>query len=182
MGLLAGMVTFPVVMSFGLKEVVDGSTLGTIFIALPAGLASLGGVGRVVAVVFFALAYIAAITSAVSLLEVPVACLIDRLGVSRPRAVWGSAAVIFVAGLPAARSLDALGWMDSVFGGLLLILGGLLLSLLLGWVLPERFRKDLDASGTPPALQGMLLVMLRWVAPPVVAIGLVLSVLDLVKA
>ena len=181
-GLLAGMVTFPVVMSFGLKEVVDGSTLGTIFIALPAGLASLGGVGRVVAVVFFALAYIAAITSAVSLLEVPVACLIDRLGVSRLRAVWGSAAVIFVAGLPAARSLDALGWMDSVFGGLLLILGGLLLSLLLGWVLPERFRKDLDASGTPPALQGMLLVMLRWVAPPVVAIGLVLSVLDLVKA
>ena len=49
-------------------------------------------------------------------------------------------------------------------------------------MLPERFRKDLDASGTPPALQGMLLVMLRWVAPPVVAIGLVLSVLDLVKA
>ena len=181
-GLLAGMVTFPVVMSFGLKEVVSDSTLGTIFIALPAGLASLGGVGRVVAVVFFALAYIAAITSAVSLLEVPVACLIDRLGWSRPRAVWLSAAVIFVAGLPAATSLTALGWMDSVFGGLLLILGGLLLSLLLGWVLPDRFRKDLDASGTPPVLQGLLLVMLRWVAPPVVAVGLVLSIVDLVKA
>ena len=181
-GLLAGMVTFPVVMSFGLKEVVSESTLGTIFIALPAGLASLGGVGRVVAVVFFALAYIAAITSAVSLLEVPVACLIDRLGCSRPQAVWLSAAVIFVAGLPAAMSMKALGWMDSVFGGLLLILGGLLLSLLLGWVLPDRFRKDLDASGTPPLLQGLLLVMLRWVAPPVVAVGLVLSVVDLVKA
>ena len=181
-GLLAGMVTFPVVMSFGLKEVVSESTLGTIFIALPAGLASLGGVGRVVAVVFFALAYIAAITSAVSLLEVPVACLIDRLGCSRPQAVWVSAAVIFVAGLSAATSIKALGWMDSVFGGLLLILGGLLLSLLLGWVLPDRFRKDLDASGTPPLLQGLLLVMLRWVAPPVVAVGLVLSVVDLVKA
>ena len=78
--------------------------------------------------------------------------------------------------------MKALGWMDSVFGGLLLILGGLLLSLLLGWVLPDRFRKDLDASGTPPLLQGLLLVMLRWVAPPVVAVGLVLSVVDLVKA
>jgi NSS family neurotransmitter:Na+ symporter len=181
-GLLAGMVTFPVVMSFGLKDVVSGSTLGTIFIALPTGLASLGGFGRGVAVMFFSLAYIAAITSAVSLLEVPVACLIDRLGWPRQRAVWACTALIFVAGLPSAMSLDALGWMDSVFGGLLLILGGLLLSLLLGWVLPERFNKDLSASGTSPAVQMLLLVMLRWVAPPVVALGLVFSVLDLVKA
>ena len=40
-GVLAGMVTFPVVISFGLQEVVSGSTLGAIFIALPTGLASL---------------------------------------------------------------------------------------------------------------------------------------------
>ena len=79
-GLLAGMVTFPVVMSFGLQDVISGSTLGTIFIALPTGLGSLGSPGQPVAVLFFALALIAAITSAVSLLEVPVACLIDRLG------------------------------------------------------------------------------------------------------
>ena len=70
------------------------------------------------AVLFFALALIAAITSAVSLLEVPVACLIDRLGWSRARAVWVSTALIFVAGLPAATSTEVLGWMDSVFGGL----------------------------------------------------------------
>ena len=181
-GIVAGMVTFPVVMSFGLQEVISGSTLGTIFIALPTGLASLGAAGQLVAVLFFALALIAALTSAVSLLEVPVACLIDRLGWPRQRAVWACTALIFVAGLPSAMSLDALGWMDSVFGGLLLILGGLLLSLLLGWVLPERFNKDLSASGTTPAVQMLLLVMLRWVAPPVVALGLVFSVLDLVKA
>ena len=47
-GILAGMVTFPVVMSFGLKEVISGSTLGTIFIALPTGLASLGAAGQLV--------------------------------------------------------------------------------------------------------------------------------------
>ena len=180
-GVLAGMVTFPVVMSFGLKDVISGSTLGTIFIALPTGLASLGAAGQVVAVLFFGLALIAALTSAVSLLEVPVACLIDR-GWSRSRAVWLSAALIFVAGLPAATSMDVLGWMDSVFGGLLLILGGLLLALLMGWVLPERFRNDLEGSGTPPALQGLLLLMLRWVSPPVVAVGLVISVIDLIKA
>ncbi len=180
-GVLAGMVTFPVVISFGLQEVVSGSTLGTIFIALPTGLSSLGAPGQFVAVLFFGLALIAAITSSVSLLEVPVACLIDRLGWSRSRAVWVSTALIFVAGLPAATSLDVLGWMDSVFGGLLLILGGLLLALLLGWVVPNRFQDDLQGSGTPVPLQRLLLVMLRWVSPPVVAVGLVISLVDLVN-
>ena len=175
------MVTFPVVISFGLQEVVSGSTLGTIFIALPTGLSSLGSAGQLVAVLFFGLALIAALTSSVSLLEVPVSCLIDRLGWSRARAVWVSTALIFVAGLPAATSLDVLGWMDSVFGGLLLILGGLLLALLLGWVVPNRFQDDLEGSGTPVPLQRLLLVMLRWVSPPVVAVGLVISLVDLVN-
>ena len=179
-GLLAGMVTFPVVMSFGLQDVISGSTLGTIFIALPTGLGSLGTTGQLVAVLFFALALIAAITSAVSLLEVPVACLIDRLGWSRSRAVWVSAALIFVAGLPAATSMEVLGWMDSVFGGLLLILGGLLLALLLGWALPARFQEELSHSGSPIWLQRFLLVMLRWISPPVIAVGLVISVIDLI--
>ena len=181
-GLLAGMVTFPVVMSFGLQDVISGSTLGTIFIALPTGLGSLGATGQLVAVLFFALALIAAITSAVSLLEVPVACLIDRHGWNRSRAVWVSTALIFVAGLPAATSMEVLGWMDSVFGGLLLILGGLLLALLLGWVLPARFQEELSHSGSPIWLQRFLLVMLRWISPPVIAVGLVISVVDLIPS
>ena len=181
-GLLAGMVTFPVVMSFGLQDVISGSTLGTIFIALPTGLGSLGPSGQLVAVLFFALALIAAITSAVSLLEVPVACLIDRLGWSRSRAVWVSTALIFVAGLPAATSMEVLGWMDSIFGGLLLILGGLLLALLMGWVLPSRFQEELSYSGSPVWLQRFLLVMLRWISPPVIAVGLVISVIDLIPS
>ena len=180
-GIVAGMVTFPVVMSFGLQEVISGSTLGTIFIALPTGLASLGAAGQLVAVLFFALALIAALTSAVSLLEVPVACLMEQLSWSRTQAVWVSTALIFVAGLPAATSMAVLGWMDSVFGGLLLILGGLLLALLLGWVVPGRFQKDLSESSTPPVQQRLLLLMLRWVSPPVVATGLVISVVDLLK-
>ena len=178
-GVLAGMVTFPIVMNFQLQDLIGESTMGAIFIAVPTGLASLEQGGTLVALVFFGLALIAAITSAVSLLEVPVACLIDRLGWSRSRAVWVSTAVIFVAGLPAATSSEVLDWMSNVVGGLLLIVGGLLLSLLLGWVLPERFEQDLAESGTSPGLRRLLLVMLRWVAPPVVALGLVISVLEM---
>jgi len=180
-GVLAGMVTFPVVMSFDLQDAISASTLGTIFIALPKGLSSLESGGQLVAILFFSLALLAAVTSAVSLLEVPVACLMNRLGWTRSRAVWVSTAAIFIAGLPAATSTDVLGWMDSVFGGLMLILGGLLLALLLGWVLPDRFHQDLSVSGTPTWLRRLLLLMLRWVSPPVVALGLVVSVADLLK-
>ena len=181
-GVLAGMVTFPIVMSFGLQDVISSSTLGTIFIALPTGLASMGSVGTLVALLFFGLAMIAALTSAVSLLEVPVACLMDCWGWSRSRAVWISTGLIFIAGLPAATSMEVLGWMDSVFGGLLLILGGLLLALLLGWVLPARFQEELSHSGSPIWLQRFLLVMLRWISPPVIAVGLVISVIDLIPS
>ena len=58
-GLLAGLITFPVVMSFGLKDVISESTVGTLFIALPTGFANLGLLGRLIAAVFFGLAFIA---------------------------------------------------------------------------------------------------------------------------
>jgi NSS family neurotransmitter:Na+ symporter len=181
-GLMAGCVTFPVVASFGLRDVVSGSTVGALFIALPTGLASLGAAGRVVAVVFFLLAYLAAITSAVSLLEVPASSLMDRLGWSRRRAVWLCVAVIAVLGLPSALDVGVLERMDAVFGGVFLIAGGLALALLLGWRAPARYRADLEGSGSPPALVAALLFALRWVSPPAIAVGLVVSITDLARS
>jgi len=180
-GLLAGMVTFPIVMSFDLTDLVSSRPLGAIFIALPTGLSSLGHAGLIVAVTFFGLAYIAGITSAVSLLEVPVASLIQLAGWSRTKAVCVVAALIFVLGLPAATSTPVLWWMTSVFGGILLIFGGLLISLLIGWVIPSRFKQELSQSGTPSALNRVLLFSLRWISPPVIAAGLLISVVDLIR-
>ena len=179
-GLLAGLVTFPVVMSFGLQNTVGDSTIGALFISIPTGLASLGKTGQVVAVLFFFLAYLAAITSSVSLLEVPVASLVDRLGWTRRRAVTIAAAVIFVLGLPSATYGPALDFMSDVFGGVLLVLGGLLISLLMGWKVSGRFCEDLAQSGTPQWLQRLLLLCLRWVSPLVITVGLVISLYGLV--
>lgn len=178
-GLLAGLVTFPIVTSFGLMDVISESTVGTLFIALPTGLSKLGDIGRLVAVLFFALAYIAAITSAISLLEVPVACLIDRLCWSRKRAVWFSVTLIFLAGLPPAISTEILSLMDTVFGGLLLILGSLLLAILMGWVVPHRLEEDLRGCSAPKWVRRCLRFMLRWISPPVMTAGLLASSIDL---
>ena len=181
-GLIAGCVTFPVVASFGLADLVSGSTVGALFIALPTGLASLGGVGRLVAVLFFALAYIAAITSAVSLLEVPASSLIDRLGWSRRRAVWLCVALIAVIGLPSALDVGVLERMDALFGGVALISGGLATSLLLGWQEPQRYRADLAGSGSGPRLVAALLWALRWISPLAIGVGLVASITDLARS
>lgn len=178
-GLLAGLITFPVVISFGLQETVSESTVGALFLAIPTGLASLGPTGRLVAVLFFSLAYLAAITSSVSLLEVPVASLMDRLGWSRRRSAWLMALLIFIAGLPAAMSIPVLEVMDSIFGGVLLILGGLLIALLVGWVVPKRFQDDLQGSKTSAGLIRLMLFFLRWVSPVVITAGLLISVVDL---
>ena len=181
-GLLAGMLTFPLVISFGLGDAVSESTIGTIFLALPTGLASIGATGRIVAVAFFSLAYLAAITSSVSLLEVPVASLMDRLNWSRTKATWLSAAVIFVVGLPAATNLQVLGAMDDLFGGVLLIAGGLLIAVLMGWVVPQTFLADLkDSTVTKAATSGLILFFLRWVSPVVISVGLLISVVDLIR-
>ena len=180
-GLMAGCVTFPVVASFGLGDVVSGSTVGALFIALPTGLASLGGAGRLVAVLFFALAYIAAITSSVSLLEVPASSLMDRLGWSRRRAVWLCVALIAVLGLPSALDVGVLERMDALFGGVLLLAGGLAMALLLGWQVPGRYRTDLLQAGSDSHQVRALLWALRWISPPAIGLGLVVSLTDLLR-
>ena len=181
-GLMAGCVTFPVVASFGLGDVVSGSTVGALFIALPTGLASLGGAGRLVAVLFFALAYIAAITSSVSLLEVPASSLMDRLGWSRRRAVWLCVALIAVLGLPSALDVGVLERMDALFGGVLLLAGGLAMALLLGWQVPGRYRTDLLQAGSDSHQVRALLWALRWISPPAIGLGLVVSLTDLLRS
>lgn len=180
-GLLAGLVTFPVVMTFGLKDAVSSSTVGALFIALPTGLAQMGISGRVVAIFFFLLAYIAAITSSISLLEVPVSSMMEKFGLRRNQAVWISTGLVFVIGIPSALNLDFLGKMDAIFGGILLILGGLCISLLLGWVVPRRFENDLIGCETPSRVIIFLKFMLRWISPPVIAFGLVVSMVDLFR-
>ena len=180
-GLLAGMITFPIVISFGLKDAITSSTVGALFISIPTGLGSLGSTGRIVSIMFFGLAYIAAITSSISLLEVPVSSLIDRLGWKRSKAVWISTGFIFIAGIPSAMNINVLGKMDAIFGGILLIFGGLLLSLLLGWFLPNLFDEDLKGNNTPIRIRYLLKFMLRWISPPFIAFGLIVSIFDLIK-
>ena len=185
-GLMAGCVTFPIVASFGLGGVVDADPFATFFISLPYGLASQGLAGRVVVIVFFALVYIAAITSAISLLEVPASSLMDRLGWRRRQAVWACVALIAVIGVPSALDTAFLARMDLLFASICMPASGLALALLMGWHVPQRYLVDLAPDEMMPAeLRGYrsyeeyhLLLALRWVSTPAIAVGLVISIFN----
>jgi len=181
-GLMAGFITFPIVYTFGLNEAISESTVGALFISIPTGLGAYGITGRIVAILFFALAYIAAITSSVSLLEVPVSSLIDKYGFKREKSVWIITFFLFLAGIPSALNLNFLGIVDSIFGGVLLILGGLLVSLFMGWIVPSKFNEELRLSKLNSKINNYLKLSIKWIAPPVIAFGLYVSILDLVKS
>lgn len=98
--LLAGLVIFPIVFSFGLQP-----TLGTelAFTTLPTAFATMP-FGRLVAVAFFGLLFFAALSSAVSLLEVGVAAAANTTHLTRSRATRYLTAGIFLLGIPSVLS------------------------------------------------------------------------------
>ncbi len=181
-GLIAGCVTFPLVAILGLGELVGEGSVGTLFSTLPHGLAmpSLGIAGWFVGVSFFLLVYIAAITSAISLLEVPVSSLIDQLGWTRNRAVWVSILLIACIGFPSAMNIGFLIKMDSIMNALL-ITSGLMLALLIGWVAPKRYRDELKESNTSQGTINGLLWTLRWVSTPSIAVGLIVVIEETIR-
>jgi NSS family neurotransmitter:Na+ symporter len=86
-------------------------------------------------VLFFAALIVGALTSAISLLEVVVSSAIDNLGWSRRRAgiLLGVAAAVL--GAPSAWNTEILGAADQVANNILLLGGGLALSIFVGWVM-----------------------------------------------
>jgi neurotransmitter:Na+ symporter, NSS family len=106
----AGLMVFPLVHFLAYKLNIDASAIGTsgpplIFVVLPQIFHEMGPIlGRIVGGSFFLLVCFAALTSTISLLEVPVAYLVDQKKYKRKNVVWVIALVIFVCGLPSMVS------------------------------------------------------------------------------
>lgn len=104
---LAGMMIFPLVFSQG-QSPSEGP--GLVFVALPGIFQAMGPVlGAVIGASFFLLLCFAALTSTISLLEIPVAFLMDELKWSRRKAVIVMSALIFMIGIP---SMIGFGGVD----------------------------------------------------------------------
>jgi NSS family neurotransmitter:Na+ symporter len=131
--------------------------------------------GWLIGPVFFALLVAAALTSMVSLLEVPVAAIVHRTRLSRRTAVAVIGTAIFVVGIPSALSFGLLGDMrifgrgvldaiDQAVSNYLLPIGGILVCVYAGWHLPKA--EALASSGLGSGRTGLIwLWLVRVLAP-----------------
>jgi NSS family neurotransmitter:Na+ symporter len=131
-GVLAGLVVFPLLFSQGIDPGSGGP--GALFVGIAGAFGALPG-GGVLAILFFGVVAFAALSSSISMLEIPVAILVDEMGWSRRKAVGALLALIATTGTITAFQPPL---FDFVAGTLvdLLLTGGLIAFLLfVGWVL-----------------------------------------------
>ncbi|MCE5169229.1 sodium-dependent transporter [Paenibacillus profundus] len=140
--LIAGLIIFPTTFTFGIEP---NSGPGLVFVTLPAAFASMP-YGSLFGGLFFILLAIAAVTSCLSLTEVPVSYLIRRFGFTRGKATTTVVLAMYVIALPCTLAAGG-AWSDVKFGGrnlfdwldfitsnVMLPLGGLFVTLLVGYV------------------------------------------------
>jgi NSS family neurotransmitter:Na+ symporter len=169
---IAGLIVFPVIFNFGLLEQVGESTVGALFIALPEGFEQLGRTGDYVDTAFFVMLLFAALTSAISLLEVVVAAMMDGLRMRRRTAAIAAGVGIAALGLPAAFNTTFLGNMDALIGQFLLMVGGLFTALLVGYRLLPQADAELAKGLHSVPLRRTWARLVRYVAPVILIIVL----------
>jgi NSS family neurotransmitter:Na+ symporter len=167
---IGGLVVFPIIFHFGLQDGVSSSALGALFIALPKAFQSIAVGGTLVGTIFFVALYIAALTSAISLLEVVVAGIIDAWGWSREQAALVAGGAILLAGIPSALSLNWMGFADKFLGEAMLAVGGLLVAILTGWVWSVGADEELSRGFPYPGMRKAWLWLLRVLIPAVLAV------------
>ena len=182
---LAGMMIIPAVYVFlGTEGMSAGPSLT--FISLPKVFAAMGGVGRIVGVVFFLALGFAALTSCVSVMETLVANCMEIFHKSRKQmcAVIGiyslvTAVVIclgynvfyFELPLPNGSTAQLLDVMDYLSNSFLMPFISLLTSILIGWVVgPQWIMDEVQRNGEPFRRAGLYRVMIRYIVPAVMLI------------
>ena len=184
---LISLVIFPAIFSFNF-EPTAGPPL--VFIILPAIFSKIP-LGQFFAVVFFALVTVAALTSAINILEIGLATLVDRKGYSRKKASLILSAIILVFGIPSSLSFGMLSnvklfglslfeLMDFFASNISLPIGGILLALYVGFV--WGIKKAMVSVGFQPEdkLAKAWAISLQYIAP-IIVFAVLLQVTGLFK-
>ena len=189
--LMAGLAVIPAaVATYGPSAALSGPKL--LFITLQDVFQSMGAIGPLFGVVFYLLVLVAAISSAISLIEVVVTFFMDRAqekGKQGNRqkivllvclAIMVEAAIVAVDGLgangmwvPFQNSLGIVGefndcwldFMDCLSEGIAMPLGALLFGLMVGWeIKPQTLLDELHISGTDK-IDGFFTFCIKFIVP-----------------
>jgi len=181
--LLAGIAIFPAVFTFGFVPEAGPSL---VFITLPAVFSQLP-FGQALMVAFFVLAAVAATGALLSLLEVPIAILHERLRISRARAAVLTLGLLALPAAAAALSQNLLSdvsvagmtlfeLFDYMSSNVLLPLGGILIALFVGWRWGwPAFSSAISNEGELQnhRLARVVFTLLKYITPPLILIVMV---------
>jgi len=173
--LVAGMVIFTFLFHFGAKP---SQGPGLVFVSLPALLSSFGFLGNMIAVAFFVALAFAGITSAVSIIEPVVMYMVNRFHLSRFKALVILGVATYIMGVLALISnietlkasvtffgkgfFDILDFMSS---SILLPLGGMLISLFVGFFMEKQKLQTLLLPYMSERLFMIWYVSIRYITP-----------------
>jgi NSS family neurotransmitter:Na+ symporter len=178
--ILAGLVMFPALFAMGMDPA-GGAKL--IFVVLPSIFAKMTG-GMFFGAGIFILLSIAALTSTISVLEVPVAYFVDEKGWSRKKATLWMSIAAFVMGVPSAISFGAVSWfsviplikigfldfMNALFGNYSLIIGSFFVAIFAGykWGI-KAVQNEIEQEGTIFKLYMLWAFLIRFICPVAIA-------------
>jgi len=192
---LSGLLIFPLVFSQG-QSPEEGPAL--VFVVLPAIFNAMGPIlGRIIGGGFFLLLCFAALTSTISLLEVPVAYFVDQKKWSRKKTTWMLATLIFIIGLPSMLSQgavdifsslsfyqgkSALDFVSEVFSDISLPLGGCLMTIFIvtRWS-TQKMSEELylgNENYKNSFLEKYINFTIRYVCPTLLGIFSILIIID----
>ncbi|ELZ97498.1 sodium-dependent transporter [Haloferax mediterranei ATCC 33500] len=145
-GVLAGLVVFPLLFSYA-----DGPTgggPGALFVSIAGAFANLPA-GELLGATFFLVVLLAAITSSISMLEIPVSFLVDEFGLKRSRVTRGLFVIVVATGAPNAFNAAVFSFVAGHLVSLLMTLGLIGFMFYAAWVLgPDAVEEYLKGAGS----------------------------------
>jgi NSS family neurotransmitter:Na+ symporter len=186
--LLAGFMIFPIVFAFGLEP---SAGPGLLFQTLPLTFGQMAG-GHLFGTIFFVLLIVAALSSCIGCAEACVAWVDEhwkiprRTGALLVSVLGWSVGILTIMSLgdwsefyplnfiPAFAGMNIFSTLDFLAANILLLLGGALTAIFLGWRVPKMI--NLEAFGIPDGpLFAFIKFMLRFVIPGVLLAALVMG-------
>ncbi|RRJ30494.1 sodium-dependent transporter [Halocatena pleomorpha] len=180
-GILAGTVVLPLLFAGGLSVgAAEGGGIGAVFVAIPIALGNFPPlIGKILGIVFFFVVLIAALSSAISLLEAPVAYVVDEFGVPRMQATLGIGGGAFVLGVPSAWDIAWLSWFDGIGVALLLPTTVLFVVIFVGWIMGDDAVDEIKKGMAGDSFGTVWLWSLRTFVLVVVVVVFLLNIHDL---
>ena len=189
---LAGVMIIPAVYAFAGREGMASSGPGLLFVTMPKVFTAMGGIGRFVGILFFAMVLFAALTSSVSIMEAVVSSFMDGFKVSRNKATAIETAIALIAALvvclgynvfyfevklPNGSVAQVLDIMDYVSNNLLMPIVAILTCILIGWVVkPKTVIEEVERTGCKMSRKMLYTVMIKFIAPIMLAVLFLKSV------